>query len=161
MDNQKLQRWALVAEIIGGFAIVISLVILISEVRNNTQATYMANRQSVAERTEYLLLSSATSPQLAEIRLKVIQGDTLSDIESLMYMDRLASFLRLAEESYLLYRDGQLSEEYWNTRASNLVDRMRVEFGREVWLNTWSQNGWFTADFTDWLNTEINTTYRE
>ena len=44
--NQKLSDWANLAEIVGSFAIVVTLVILIVEVRANTAATEAATRQS-------------------------------------------------------------------------------------------------------------------
>ena len=160
MRNEKLKQWALIAEIAGGAAIIISLVFLILEIRNNTEATYAANRQSIATRTEQLLIARATSPHLAEIEGKLRAGEELSSQELSMHVDQLAAFLRLAEESYLLYRDGQLSEEYWNTRASNLVGyRLRPQYARESWMNSWSQSGWFTNDFSEWLTQALEKEY--
>jgi hypothetical protein len=63
--NQKLSDWANLAEIVGSFAIVVTLVILIVEVRANTAATEAATRQSIAARTEVITLTTAATPSLA------------------------------------------------------------------------------------------------
>jgi len=37
--NEKLQRWSLIAEIVGGLAVVVTLIVLIIEVRENSELT--------------------------------------------------------------------------------------------------------------------------
>jgi len=53
MKNEKLQKWALIAEIVGGLAIVVSLVFLIIEVRGNSNLiranAYDQNIQSLVD----------------------------------------------------------------------------------------------------------------
>ncbi len=44
----RLERLALIAEIIGGIAIVITLIVLIYETRQNTIATYAASYDQLA-----------------------------------------------------------------------------------------------------------------
>ena len=43
--NEKLQKWSLIAEIVGGFAVVVSLIFLIIEVRENSELTRTAAYQ--------------------------------------------------------------------------------------------------------------------
>lgn len=148
----KLEKYALLAEIISSIAIIATVIVLIFEVRGGTEATLAANRQSLASRTEELLITLATSPDLLRIRIKAENNIELTDVEELQYSSYIAAFLRLAEEAYLQYRDEQLSEEYWLTRANNLVDtRVGNKVAREYW-DSWNQQGWFTADFATWLD---------
>lgn len=74
----KLEKWALIAEIIGAAAIVISLVYLIIEVRENTDAVNASNRQSTAARAQELALASATDPFLR--RIQVYPNVELTDL---------------------------------------------------------------------------------
>ena len=46
MNNERLAKGALIAEIVGGIAVVISLVILIFEIRQNTQESQQ-NTQAI------------------------------------------------------------------------------------------------------------------
>lgn len=148
----KLEKLALIAEVTSGFAIVATLIVLIVQVRYSTQVTLAANRQSVAGRTEAFLLAQATSPDISRVRVKIRQGMHLSDEEYLTFSAYLAAAVRLAEESYLQYRDGYLEEEYWVSRGRNLVDsRLDSEVARETWRN-WVEMGWFDPGFTRWVD---------
>ena len=49
MSDSKLQRWALVAEIVGTFAIVLSLLLVAYELRQNTAANYAASNDALGE----------------------------------------------------------------------------------------------------------------
>jgi len=47
MKNEKLQEWALVAEIVGAVAVVVSLIYVGVSVRQNTDAILVANHQAI------------------------------------------------------------------------------------------------------------------
>jgi len=79
----KLERWALIAEIIGGLAIVVTLAILIFEVRNNTAAiqaqTIEAQVAGERRRRERLFLNEGG---IADLVLKHLDGESLTRQES-------------------------------------------------------------------------------
>ena len=54
--KEKLQEYALLAEIISSIAILATLVILVFEMRENTEAIHSAKIQSLAERSQQLSL---------------------------------------------------------------------------------------------------------
>ena len=64
MENNKLQKWALTAEIIGGIAVIISLVFVGLQVRNSAEGTRLA-----AEATR-----AATVLQLKHRELLAVRG---------------------------------------------------------------------------------------
>lgn len=66
----KLERWALFAEVVSGFAVIITLIFLILGINENTRATYAGNYQ--------LLLSD-----INDLSLTVAQDDALSMLRSL------------------------------------------------------------------------------
>ena len=155
----KLEKWALIAEIISGAAIVITLIFLILEVRAGTQATLAANRQSLAGRTEAFLLTAAASPEISRVRAKVANRAELTDEEYYHFSAYTAAALRLAEEAYLQYQDGQLDEEYWLTRGQNLVNtRLESAVAREMW-SEWKERGNITQEFSDWLDHAVEERY--
>jgi len=49
MNNNRLQKWALAAEIIGGLAVVVTLVFLVIETRNNTNSIQAQTYQNLTE----------------------------------------------------------------------------------------------------------------
>ena len=80
--NQKLSDWAHIAEIVSGIAIVVTIVVLISEVRSNSG---LLQRQIEIERADRATFFD--SPYLPEIleKIKTVDG-TDRDVQA--FMDR-------------------------------------------------------------------------
>ena len=155
----KLEKWALIAEIVGSVAVVVTLIFLIIEVRGNTEASLAANRQSLAGRTEALLMAEATSRELEEVIAKANQETPLDAVEAGMYASYVAARVRSAEEAFLQFREGQLSEQYFRTRGVSAVRTMDNEQAQAVWTR-WKDQGYFTSEFSDWFDQALQETYR-
>ena len=69
-----------------------------------------------------------------------------------------AAALRIAEEAFLQHRDGHLTEDYWETRANNLLYRMRAPALRSNW-HEWRKRHMLTSEFSQWLDRELATLY--
>jgi hypothetical protein len=93
----KLEKWALLAEIVSGVAIVITLVILILEVRGNTDAvrvqTISAQRIAENERRDRVILNMGG---IADLVRKGADSEQLSSTEgfrlNVYYIDTLLNF---------------------------------------------------------------------
>lgn len=72
MEDRQLKAFALVAEIVGGIAIVVSLAILIMEIRENTA---MLERRMAHDRAEAVSRDMIQSEDLAVILDKIKQVD--------------------------------------------------------------------------------------
>ena len=57
MSNDRLQKWALIAEVIGAVAVVISLIFVGIELRSNTEATRAATREAINQKDIDFLLA--------------------------------------------------------------------------------------------------------
>jgi len=123
----KLEKWAFIAEITSGLAVVVTLVFLVMELRDNTEELRVASRQSLASRAETYLLLRANTPELAEIMAKTIDGQEISPAERWMYQGYIAAILRNAEEAFLLAQEGRVDSVYAgqriNAAASYFVTR--------------------------------------
>jgi hypothetical protein len=146
----NLQKYALVAEIVGSIAVVVTLVVLIFEVRANTEAIRAGNRQSISERTGDFALAVAGNPELAGIQGQVL-GNPTETQQATSYM---VTVLQLVQESYFLHRDGLLDDAIWRTRANFGLGNIRSEFGRARYDRI-KQSGVLTPEFTQWLDAEI------
>jgi hypothetical protein len=146
----NLQKAALLAEIVGSIAVVITMVVLIFEVRGTTDAILAGNRQSIAERTGAFALAVAGNPELA-----AIQGQALGNpVETAQANSYMVAVLQLVQESYFLYRDGLFDEALWRTRANFALGNVSSEFGRARYERL-KQSGVLTPEFTQWLDAEI------
>jgi len=119
----KLERCALLAEIVSGIAIVLTLVILVFEVRSNTDAvraqTIGAQRIAENERRNRIIVNSGG---IADLVRKGANREPLSEAEELRlvvyYNDTLRNF----------------EWQYTEARASRLpFDRLDTQSWRAIW----------------------------
>ena len=68
MKKIELQEWALAAEIIGGLAVVVTLIFLVSETRDNTNAIQAQTYQSLTAALNENRKEAATSEMSVIIR---------------------------------------------------------------------------------------------
>ena len=129
--NQKLSDWASIADVIAGIAVVISLVVLIVEVRSNTDAVVASNRQSTASRIEQIALTIATDPVLADLLISDPNEVSVAD------SNRVGAFytaiLRSTEETFLQYSEGRLDEEYFSNRLRSMLVFLQSRQGQINW----------------------------
>ena len=153
-ELMKLERWALIAEIVSGAAIVITLVILILEVRGNSAELQAATLSDIAGRTQEMALLQVRNPEYAAVRDRMDAGEELTTLERRMVNQALAAQLKLVEESYLAWKDGRLSDEVWESRANWGVNAFQIELRLEMWAGLRSTGG-FVKSFSDWLDQAI------
>ena len=116
----RLEKWALIAEILGAASIVSTLVILIFQVGENTAAIQAASLQSVATRIEERTMSVATNPQLADLIFRANKGGDieLESGEGRQLAFYYSSLLSGIEEAYLQFRAGNRpSKSDWLDRG--------------------------------------------
>lgn len=150
----KLDRLTVMAEIIGAVAIVVTLVILIFEVRGNTEELRAATISNIAGRTQEVNLLKVRNLQFAEVMTRLDAGDELSPAESFQVIDYLLAVLKVAEESFISHRAGSLDEDIWLTRASAAVGHLQDEQSRAMYIRI-RDRGSLTPDFTDWLDVTL------
>jgi hypothetical protein len=123
----KLERWALITEIVSGVAIVATLVLLIIEIRTNTAAVRSQNHSAVAQGIRELTMSIATDSEVARLLSPNLDWSAMTESEQEQLTGFYSSLLRIAEEAYLQYRSGALDEDVWQGR---LNQTLRVIYAR-------------------------------
>lgn len=157
----KLEKWALIAEIVSGAAIVVTLIVLILEIRTNTDAIRAQNRQSTAARAQELALVNATDPFIRQIR-----SDPTLEVADLTPAERsglgsfLGAHLRNAEEAYLQYVDGRLDEAYMQTRRAIVLSLLDSPASRDAYRSI-KEAGFLHAEFQDWFDEAYREMYGE
>lgn len=157
----NLQKWALVAEIVGGLAVICTLLLLIFEIRGNTEELRAASQANIAARTQALPIALMTNPQWADVYRRWITGQDLTPTERTQVFGHLITVLKLAEESYFAYRDGRLEEEIWQTRAELALSALTDDHNRGIWKTQASVSGNFTQEFVDWFDVAVVDRYGE
>jgi len=78
----KLEKYALIAEIVGGFAIVLTLVILLLEVRGNTEAVQAATYRDVVESITATVQERGADAEVARVYYSGSAGEELSELDA-------------------------------------------------------------------------------
>ena len=87
MKNELLQSWALIAEIVSGIAVLVTLVVLIFQVSENTEATIAATYDSLVADMSEKVFSRGMDAEMAEIQLilRTDGYDALSELQKFQW----------------------------------------------------------------------------
>jgi len=122
-----------VGEIIGAFAVVISLVYLAVQIRRQSKESRAAAMHEIAVGFRESIASFSSS-ELAELFVKAkADVELLTEKEKFQLITSFARALRLWEEAYLVHEKGRLEEDLWVPivdQLSALMDHAGVKY---VW----------------------------
>lgn len=130
--KRTLSDWASIAEILGAVAIIISLIFVGLEIRNNTAAVKAATFQNHMSNEVNILHGIGSNPDLARIYIQYLNNrESLSDWEQKQgYYLRLATY-RLWEDVYLQRLSGTLSDEGWDAFKELLKKHAKLDMALE------------------------------
>ena len=147
----KLEKLALLAEVVSGVAIVITLIVLIAQVQENTDAVEAANRQSIAARTQQLAMLRANNQQLSDLIFMVDSID-LDSKEAAQLRSYYGAQMRAMEEIHYQYSNGRLDEEYFLRRSGVVFNFMNTGVARDWWADARFR---YDPAFVEWLEGEM------
>lgn len=142
MANEKLQKWALVAEIASAIAVVVSLIFLALQIKEgneqsrlNTEAVRASTLQEHLRQHSLYVLEQANNAELAAILVKGRAGlDALSEHDYARYGPFVTNQMRNHFAAHELMRTGLLPSGHWQTFAAALERSMHRSKGvRELW----------------------------
>ncbi len=105
-------RLAAIAEIVSSIAIVVTLVYLTIETRQNTDALLANSRQAALNADLALLANTINNPELGKVMFGLSPG--LSD-EDVRVRAHVISFLRVREFLWSQYEAGVMDEAVWQS----------------------------------------------
>ena len=149
MDITTLAAWG---EFIGGIAVVVSLVYLASQIRQNSKLLRVATTGAVAESDIEFAKLFVDEPELARIL-----ADGLADRESLPTTDRrrfdslLDMIIRVFKRDYYFALDGAINESMWQGERQQYVLTLQQPGARQWWTESAAQN-WYGDEFRDYIS---------
>jgi len=131
----KLDNWARLAEIASGIAVVVTLVILVGGISDNTSATRAAVYQDLMGELNDFNLAFADDTELATEWLNHFQPDwegLSGEFGSRIVMLSRVMF-RTYDSAFHSYRTGNLGETQWQRFARSICSNLQME---ELWTET-------------------------
>ena len=154
MDNDKLRKYALVAEVVAGIAIVVTIAFLAFEMRSNTNAVRAQTFQSLMQQTnEYRMSLVQPSRVLANEKRRQSGWNSLSRIEKQELRIPTLVNWGIYESAFFANERGLLGEAEWKRFQIAICRR------REIHDDMWSPEGFtsmnelLTPDFVGYIET--------
>ena len=127
-----LQQWALAAEILGGLAVVITLVFLILETRENTNAIQVQTYQALSAELNNVR-QHITSEDITNLLYKLrSEGmSSLTDEERYRILTSLHGIWQVYESAYYAKQRNVLGDEEWTRFEIGICRNLNSDF--EIW----------------------------
>ena len=158
MASRDLQKWALIAEIIGGIAIVISLGVVAFELDQsteqaalNTSALEIATYQDLIKNITELNEAVIDSPLLmSAVNKSVTEPSSMTDDERTAAYIYYISLFRHGDSAYFQYQRGAIDRDRLDSVLSIMTFRLQHPFVREFWH---SQKTVFVTEYQEFIDT--------
>lgn len=145
MKGTNLSTFSKISEIVSAIAVVISLVYVGSQVRQNTISTQAAMRQSVADNDITYLMTSLDSEILARASFKIENNIAVSGLEMSQLESRQHVNFRVFENAFYQFEQGLLESETWDRYKFIIKDLLESNLAaKRMWA---SYNRSFTESF--------------
>jgi hypothetical protein len=149
----KLAEWASVSEIIAAVAVVVSLLLLVRSVDENTEVITASEANNIWESWRQIaVLPVLNNPQLAEVHSKVLESQPLSSMEQRQYDVYLAAQIDLFAQLFERRNSGLVSEEYWGYWEHGFWADWEVRNFARIYEGN---RDYYSADFVEYVDSEV------
>ena len=148
----KLSEWASIAEIIGAFAVVISLLYVGVQVNDSTSAVRAASANDVNVALQSWYLEIGTNQQTSELfYTALISEEALSNEEEFQFLMMLHGAFLAFQNSYLLAEEGTIDLELREAITAAIVGIKNLPGMGRYWRQRKSYLHSGFADYVDQL----------
>ena len=116
-----------IGEFVAAVAVVVSLIYLAVQIRQNTRSVRMASHHAVMSEFRTNIRVLTQDPELASAyQVGLEHPDQLSETDRARFGPVLASSVQIYEELYAHYRAGLIERDLWESRERNLFYLMSL-----------------------------------
>ncbi len=149
-----LMEWGAMGELVGGIAIIGSLIYVGLQVKQGTQASRAATSQAFSFQYSELL-SRLTEADFRDVFWRGIRGlENLKGSEAASFMSFIASLLRTLESFYYQKKDGPFVGAIFDSWMIQYIDAFGNQGVREYWALRKHQ---FSAEFVSYFDVQLAT----
>lgn len=130
-----LQDWGAIAQIVGGLAVVATLIYLSVQIKQAARSIRSATSQIGSEFNGEVFQELISNPEFVALYLKAneLGLDSLGASDRLRFVMFCNKGMRYFEHMYFLHRDDALPEGFWEGQAQSAQELLRDRGFREVW----------------------------
>ena len=128
------QELGSLGEFVGAIGVVLSLIYLATQIRQNTRAVRSASVQAATLSTGNTVATMGNSPQNADVFHRGLRSyDELSESEQTHFTIMVSGVFTNCDARYWDYQNGLLPQEVWNREQQLLRFYLESEGGHQVW----------------------------
>lgn len=132
-----------IGELIGALAVLITLVYLAAQVKQNTLALKSAAAQTVHENFAHWYSSVQNDPQLLDISTKGMRDySSLTETERSQFIALFMTLSSYTQNAFVKWREGSLSPELWRGWEYISMNFYSTPGGKDFW----NERGYLFAD---------------
>lgn len=152
----KLERYALIAEIIGGFAVILGIIFVGLELRQNTVAQRVTATQTLVVDYENAVEALGRDADAACIYVRGINGlDNLTGAERYRFFVFWFRILRAAEQLHYYSLEGMVDARIWRGFQRQLDEVLRLPGVRQYWD---VRRDWYSDEFQEFVESTMTAT---
>ena len=158
MKRLRLKDWAALAEILGTIAVVISLLFVAHSINLNTTVLQSLNDNLLYDYDNLRIDDIVRDPSMAAILVKLKNGETLSDVENVRFIEHKSRILNMWELAHDRHQDGLFPEDKWlgwNSTLANVITQGPLQLPEEEWKSLRHEYGAEFALLVDAAYNEI------
>ena len=134
METFTLEQASYLAEIIGVIAVIISIIYLGFQVKQNTKVIALGTVHSICSAFREQYENISTDKQVADVFLRgLVDTDEIDGAELMQFHAIMHDLFRVYEDSFYQYKQGALDPEIWKGISRQLVELGSQKGMREYW----------------------------
>ena len=139
-------------EFVASFGVLITLIYLSIQMRQNTKAVRLSGTHAVTEELQDMFSLLASDEGLCEVFVEAAQNEELSGVTRVRFNTFMSNVVRVYENAYLQNRDQAVSSDHWEGIVRMMIDITAIPAFASYWKD---RKHWFSDEFQLYMNTEI------
>ncbi len=150
LNNMSFETIIIILQTIGPFTVLVTVYFLVTELKEQNRVARANARQNIADSHQKLTLAGLNK-RLIEIKVKLRNGEDLTEEEDAAYLTHFSAILRARQSQHYQYTIGMLDESEWSAMLSSFRTLLKDEKNLEIW--TWVSPT-FPEDFVELVEKE-------
>lgn len=146
MGRKSLAEWSQVADIAAAVAVVVSLLFVGLQVRDNTDALRSRNERALVDALQSLELNRVTDAEFAALMVRAEAGKPLGDVDRSRVRALAFLYLDNWEQAFHDRQKGLIDPDIWRALDNWLVTRSRHAYFRAAVADA-ADSGTYSDDF--------------
>jgi len=148
----SIMEFGAIGEFVGAIAVVVTLVYLAIQLRQNTNALKLNAVRSVTEELQGMFSLAASNRELTEIIVKAAEESELHGAERARYYMFTNNLVRVYENAFLQSRAGVVDPAHWQGMTRMMIDYTSMAAFPEFWQD---RKHWMSNEFQEYMDKEV------